>query len=187
TRAEVGKIYQQSQQETPVRQINFRQLAIAAGLILLLTMGLLYFLGPGNIDTVQLAYDNFDAYPDRITAMSDQNLDSLLALGLSAYNGQNYEEAIEAFSGLSNNHPQADLIQLYMGIAQFQTQSPASIASLKSLKEKGGNLESTASWYLALAYLAIAENDLAKAELEFLQQKGDYRNSQVNTLLEQID
>ncbi|MEO1438686.1 MAG: hypothetical protein AAFV80_24305 [Bacteroidota bacterium] len=186
TRAEIGQIYQQGKQETPIRSMNFQKLAIAAGLILLVTMGLLYVLGPRSIDAVQLADANFDAYPDRITAMSDQNLDSLLQIGLQAYNSTDYQLAIEAFSGLPADHPQADLIQLYSGIAEYQTSPKAAITTLKALKASGGSLESTASWYLALAYLKNKEKELAKAELTFLDQKGDYRNTQVKELLQQL-
>lgn len=185
TREKVGKIFRE--QQANKRKSSSPFLRIAAGVAILLTIGLGYILSLPSANPQELAATYFEPFPDRVTTMSADN-DVSLNTAMDAYNQGDYTTASNEFEQLSKDGSQQEIIDLYAGIAAMQANNTQlAISKLNHLHQESNDYGEVASWYLALTYLQQEETDKARPILQALVEAEGYRASSAQTLLKSLN
>ncbi|GJM34946.1 MAG: hypothetical protein DHS20C18_39470 [Saprospiraceae bacterium] len=167
------------------KQRNIRIIPLAASIALIISLGIWFYPKDTQISNDDLVAANFDLYPDRITTMGNTP-DSLLALGVSAYNHKDFNSALTIFSEIPNKHPQADLIHLYGGISYLGIHEPDNaLLVLRRIKENSPYREA-ARWYQALAYLEKQDTEQVRTLLQEIVQEDAFPGEKARILLEEL-
>lgn len=155
-------------------------LAIAATVSLLLVAGLFWMQG-STVDTGALAQQQFDLYPEQITARleasgavtgDNEAIQNLLIEGTAAYNQNDLPVAKQKWTAFKDQSNKRGYLQLltdfYLSqIALSEKNYSHTIQLLEPLsKEQGLPIADAVHWYLALAYLGTEETAKAKTSLQ---------------------
>ncbi len=142
------------------RRRTMYALALAACLILLVVIFIPKRIGSGTLDA-QLVYEShFEPYPDLFTVMGESVPEkSTLDSAISAYNRENYNEALQLFQSITSQYPDSLAPVLYAGVShmalgQFKEAHPI----LKRLvNHPNTKYKEVAEYYLALNFLGLDE------------------------------
>ena len=158
------------EEETPVIPLWKRSAFRAAAAVALLAI-LAVFLWPGS-STDGLFADHYTPMENTITIMSgtDTSSNQLMRAGMELYDKGQYAEALAKLDAFLANTPNDQLIQLYAGICQLETNDlKGAEARFNAVMTAGGNLhQGAARWYLALTYLKEDKIGECRALLERL-------------------
>lgn len=168
---------------------NTRKLAIAASVILLLSLGSLLCLKliQGPAEKVYAEHMTYKAYPDMITRGSGEELSNLEKLAISSYNTENYEISSEHFEKLSAKYPQNEKYALFLGISYLGANQPENaISALEAVQNDQSAFCNDINWYLGLAYLKIKEKGKAKEIFTKLSAADCYYNEAAKEILQKL-
>ena len=143
---------------------------IAAAILILLVP--LWLLLNQNSDPESLFDQYFTPYPDVFSLRNgDSSLDSLLQMGLHAYNLQEYKAATETFMALYEIGETQEAVVFYLAMSHLgQKEGKAAIPLLQSILPESAFSEA-AEWYLALALLLEQQIPEAKQQLGNISKK----------------
>lgn len=144
-----------------VKLLHPWKLAVAASIIVI--AGLFYsqwFTTP--------AYNDFADYP-QISLAVRGDVNQTAADAESAFNSQNYQEAIPSFKSLLETEPQNQEIQLFLAVSLVEENAfaEADVLFESLLKEPSAYLNQ-ARWYAALSKLKQKEYKQSKAFLQLI-------------------
>ncbi|MDH3712001.1 MAG: tetratricopeptide repeat protein [Cyclobacteriaceae bacterium] len=161
------------------KQASFRlwqTLGVAASAVLL--VGLAYiFLNP-SADPQELYLSYYQPYPNIVNPLERSQTD-LPDDGMSNYEQENYQKAVEVFDQELSENPQSDFRLFYQALSYLEIgEAEKAIGNLQQLQGTvSSDFYQPAQWYLALAYLKNADTQAAKAQLlKLLQNGGDYQS-----------
>ncbi|MCB0501550.1 MAG: hypothetical protein KDD32_02620 [Bacteroidetes bacterium] len=169
--------------------INTKKFAIAASVILLLSLGsfLCLKLIQGPVEKVYAEHMTYKAYPDMITRGSGEELSNLEKLAISSYNTENYEISSEHFEKLSAKYPQNEKYALFLGISYLGANQPENaISALEAVQNDQSAFCNDINWYLGLAYLKIKEKGKAKEIFTKLSAADCYYNEAAKEILQKL-
>jgi len=185
------KIHQENfESDTPVISMSSRRtyfpLAVAASVALLVLAGWWAFFGGFAQPSYYATY--FSPDPGLPTTLG-YSTNTAFAEGMVSYKLEEYAEARTYWEPLLEADPANDTLNYYTGVAFLADEQPdAAINYLKSVASSEPSAFSTsAQWYLALAYLETAQEELAKALLEDLATSENPYQNQSTEILAEID
>lgn len=198
--AEVGgweQEYRASQQEggiifgedKPGRGIIFRQTQwlTAAVVSLLVLSAAAWWMLAGGQDTQEVYAAYYTPYEDMILVRGDtlQGVESMLRMGMEAYNAGEYAAAIGQLEAYRQAVPDDFRPFLYIGIAQAeQGETGQADANFKKAMEDP-NYRQQAQWYQALTYLKTDQQAAAIQSFESIagQNPVHYRQQEAKKIL----
>jgi hypothetical protein len=166
----------QKGQSTPVVALHQRRwFQIAATILVLIGVGWLFreaFSGPVNYQEIAQAYHQ--PYPNRLNVRGDSQ--TSVEQGLTAYDQQDYAEAIDLLNSVDEGDSLYTAAQFYLGNAYLSHQQGAeAVVVFEALQTRADNAFAEATkWYLALAYLASEQTEPGKALLEEIAGDADH-------------
>ena len=127
------------------------------------------------------------AYPDELTAISQDPRDSMARLAMKAYNAGNYEEAIALFPNSARSLEQAGYIQLYQGISQIMAnKNYDAFNTFQRLQASMGKPFEISNWYLVMNYVSFNNVYEARQKLEKIVAEGKYPTEEAKALLKDL-
>ncbi len=174
-----------------------KALAMAASVALLIAA--MVFFSQSDTNTNLLAQQNFEVYPDQLTARleasgavsGNEALVPMLAEAMTAYKSGDLVKAKQGLEAAKAATTKRDyltiLTDFYLAqIALSEQQYEASINLLNPIsKENGLPIESAVNWYLALAHLGKSEQETALNLLKKIP-TNDAFSAKAQTLIEQL-
>jgi len=159
-----------------IRRIWYRAAAIV---ILAIILSILLFrpFSKMNPDEVYAKY--FQTFPKTEQVMELARNDNDFLFAVEVYEAEDFERAAALFEILSDSFPIRSWALLYAGNSyMFQNQSGRAIELYQTVLEEGDReIQSHAHWQLALSYLRIGEQELAREQLEILREDPIYRSA----------
>ncbi|MEM7104259.1 MAG: hypothetical protein AAF502_14065 [Bacteroidota bacterium] len=187
THENVSEIYSKVKGQGQAKVRRLGSMALAATVVFLVFMGIAYFMLSSQYSGANLVANNLEAYPDRITSMSDAPI-SALSNAMKAYNQNDFTTAIPLFEGIGTDDQYFTLSRLYLGISQLESGNASdAINTLNDLFQMENDLKEPAQWYLALAQLANGDETTARINLEDISENGGYQSSKATGLLKKLD
>ena len=116
---------------------------------------------------------------------SSAESDELLNRAVTAYDAQNYTEAIALFEQLRESDPGEMQYQLTLGISYMETeQYKTADNKFRSIIDHNDNLFiEPAEWYLGICYLRTGQNNVAREHFrEIAKSNSSYRKEAKNIL-----
>jgi len=153
-REDLDKAFEEYQ-ATQKPSISFYQSPrlIAASILLLLGVGLGYFLLQSSNDPQEL-YTAYFQVPQENLTVRDDSSNGQLNMALEAYNQGNYQQALERFNLVLADSAEDYGVLFYSGICMMMLDQPdASINRLKQVPEAAASYHAPATWYLAMNHL----------------------------------
>lgn len=127
------------------------------------------------------------AYPDELTAISQDPRDSLVRTAMEAYNAGKYEEAIALFPNSARSLEQAGYIQLYQGISQIMAdKNYDAFTTLQRIQVSMGKPFEISNWYLVMNYVGFNNVYEARQKLEKIVAEGKYPTEEAKALLKDL-
>lgn len=127
------------------------------------------------------------AYPDELTAISQNPKDSLVRVAMKAYNAGNYEEAIALFPNSARSLEQAGYIQLYQGISQLMAnKNYDAFNTFQRIQASMGKPFEISNWYLVMNYVGYNNVYEARQKLEKIVAEGKYPTEEAKALLKDL-
>ena len=174
-------------------------LSIAASVAVLIIAGIFIFRSAQSPQ--RLVQDNFQPYPTdelsgQLTALgaiadSNEDLYEILQTGISEYDQQDYESALNSFRSFSSQNSDQNYLSVLSRFYQAQCAMKlkdyqSAINDLTELSDtKGLPIDNDIEYTLALAYLGNKNQDEAIPLLQNLANRG-FRTSSINRLLNKI-
>ena len=143
-------------------------MAVAATVLVFLTA---YFLLNQPPDNQAIFADNFTPYQDVLTTKGEPTnpIDLLEVQAMNAYNGKEFDQAVDVFKKLNKEEPDNAAYSFYLSISLLSQNKPAEAVHFLEIIAKGNSdFSEQADWYLALAHLANNDTSLAKAVLKHI-------------------
>lgn len=156
--------------------------------LLILPLGLWWFGQSSSPSNTELYIAYFEPYEDVITTRSGSQ-DSLLMIGMTAYNSKNYDDAIPPLSSFVKQNVNSFAGMTYLAICYLETDKASkAIPLLENTNQNAeGLFQEVAEWYLALAYLKEGKFQSSKGILTNIQNQEDHLYfDQAKILLEKI-
>lgn len=187
--------------QTPsiAKKRNLGWLAMAASVSLLLAIGSYWLF----FSTPTLFEREFALYPDRISQEIDIQLNAMgfkpidkdaiirLQKGIAFYNQEELEKAVPIFEQyliVGKKQWRKAEIQLYLAVAYLgleETEKAENILILLHQDKNEGEIQVTATWYLALIYIKTNKQKKAITLLESIEKDSTYA-SKAREVLEQL-
>lgn len=166
-----------------------RILSMAAAIIvILIPIGYILLSDFFKQDQQELFTAYFEPYDDVITERSEQA--GLLEQALSAYNQENFRQAITYFEGFLKEYPEETGVKSYLGISYLAVgEIDKAESSLEEVSQSGAGLfKEVSEWYLALTYLKAEQMDALQQQLKLITAQSDHMYyAQAQRLLEEIE
>lgn len=150
--------------------------AIAASLLLFITLGYLFFFQTADPEKLYLSY--YEPYPNIVNPIK-RSESKLNDDALSYYEQGDYTTAASIFESELIQQPNEDYLLFYWGLCNLELGELNQATSLlkKIPPAADSRFYSPAQWYLALAYLKADNVDQAKIQLQtIVESGGDYKN-----------
>ncbi len=167
--------FSQDKKETKVIPLqNWKPLAVAASVVLILAVGYLKFFSAPNTQEVYLSY--YEPYPN-IVSPSERSAESQKQDAMAFYEKGEYKTAISLFDTDLATSPNSDYLQFYMALSQLSLKNTEEAIPLLTnvVRHDNSKFQAPAAWYLALAYTQQGEIDSAKNQLQsIIVAGGDY-------------
>lgn len=127
------------------------------------------------------------AYPDELTAISQDPRDSLVRAAMKVYNAGKYEEAIALFPNSARSLEQAGYIQLYQGISQLMADKGYdAFNTFQRIQASMGKPFEISNWYLVMNYVGYNNVYEARQKLEKIVAEGKYPTEEAKALLKDL-
>lgn len=158
----------------------------AASLLLLITLGIYFYVNNLNIHPQNLYAEYFEPYPNYVDPIerdiSDLNEEKRAFL---LYEQGNFEKAYQSFESLKTNPSVNSEIYFYQGLAAMESKYKDNVEDLIKTYMSMPNIrfEKQATWYLALHYLQVNEKSKSVLLLESLVAEKAYKAREANELL----
>lgn len=163
-----------------------RRLYLQAAAFFLAAIGLVFTLKFFNSEKTpeELAVAYFEPFSDVVTSRA--GTDSLVAVAMTAYNREDYPNAITYFNQL--DQPENSVFALYLGISYFSIQDYQKAMNVLDRLERNApsNLTHTSKWYAALTALALNHEDDARVRLQELSKTNSSITEKARQLLLEI-
>lgn len=186
----IGNIRQQKSKVVPIQKKSsrvFRLVAIAASVLLLVTMGTTWFMS-NQYSNEGIASSNFVPYDAGV--LLGENDDNAYTQGVLAYQKKDFATAITAFEKVPTIDGLYAETQFYLGNA-YLSQNEAEKAITAFEVAQNANLpqfQEPTEWYLALAYLRTGDEDKAKELLMAISNNANhFYNANALKVLEGLD
>ncbi|WP_299258382.1 hypothetical protein [uncultured Aquimarina sp.] len=166
---------------------NYKKLLVAASILLIIGIGGITFLNPFAIDTNELYADNFEPYKNVVTPIvRGENDENEEVIAFTSYESKEYELATDQFAKLyeTTKRPYFLLYQANSLLASDNVNE--AIPLLEQHVSLNDQLSERGKWYLSLAYLKENRKKDAIAILEEMAEKGSFKKSDVEQLLNQL-
>ncbi|MGI9543013.1 MAG: tetratricopeptide repeat protein [Cyclobacteriaceae bacterium] len=163
---------------------------IAASVVLLLGVSVIYLLLFQSQSPQQLYAANFSVPAENISVRNDSEVNDDLQKALKAYNEANYSEALSYFDKVGSSEPQSEAVIFYSGICYMMLDQPdeAIINLERVLENESSSYATTAQWYLGLSLLQKEDATGAKKIFEELVLKnGSNYAKKAEIILKQLD
>ncbi len=170
------------------RQSLWRKWSIAATVLILMSVGSLWFLNTMN-STETLYAHYFEPYKNVVQPIvRGEAKKTTKVLAFMAYDDGDYDTAIVYINQLLEDQPEA-IFALYKANAQLQTdQTEAAITTLQSHIKKTDTIYAQAQWYLALSYLKLDNKEATKKHLRtLLQTNTSFKTKDAMALLKSLE
>ncbi len=184
-----NEVKQWDQELTTARNFNWRPLAVAAALALLLIPAIYLFQGNNEED---LFYAYYEPYEEQLLSrgLADSTSSAghgALVEGLEAYNAKKFDQCAQLLSEYLTLQPQEHRVALYLAIAQLELgQSDEAEANFQRARQDP-DFEQQAVWYQALSYLKFGQQEQAVGLLNDISQREfHYRKDQALSLLAEL-
>ena len=159
---------------------------VAASVILLLGISTFWFLG-NKTATPQALFDaHFEPYNNVVHPIVRGDSTDLKTEAFIAYEAKNYEEALNAFNTLLNEHTDATILFYKANVLMQLNANEEAILILKDNSDIPEILKQQQQWYLALAYIKAKANEKAKSTLKALIKSSSYKQKEAEKLLKQL-
>ena len=163
----------------PIRRLGFREWAIAAVGLLLVTVGIWWFLGRDEegVKLKSLAMNYFEPYPSYNTTKGIEQKDKKTQ-AFDAYDAQKYKSAVKLFEAAFTERGDTMLL-FYQGISELGSGTATqSEAHLEKLQGSSIVPQQALSYYLGLAAI---ENGQTEKAILYLKKAADTEGSYQNT------
>lgn len=154
--------------------------------VLLPMIAFLLYYGCGRSSgKAVLVEEYWEPYPDRLTQMGDNRIDSV-DQAMIYYNEENYWEAYDALQALPGAST-GGLLRLYSGISALGSdRTDRAIALLEGLRDEPGPVADHSRYYLALAYLQADRREEARQLLQQIVSDEGYLHQRAGALLDEL-
>jgi tetratricopeptide (TPR) repeat protein len=151
---------------TPVLRRYWAVMAAAASFALLITA---YFLFRTPL------YDQFATHPPLALVEKSATQEQLRYEAETAFNSQHYEQAAVLLEQLLRNHPDDDLIRIYLGIAQMEVGKIQEARKLfAEVASEDPAIRDFAQWNLVLSYLKTGDKERCRELARSFSQDSPY-------------
>lgn len=157
---------------------------IAATLVLLLAA---IFVVRSNLNRIDKIYvSHYEKLPNKVAVIvrGEDDLDPLKQ-AMVDYNIGNYEEALEKFEVLDDEHPELNMYKGVIALERDQLEEAMNYFT-PFAEDKDSEYYEEGNWYLALCYLKEGSIDKAKSTLTPLAEHEDYYGQKAQGLLSDI-
>lgn len=164
-------------------------LAIAASVILLISVGWFGYENMFGLNYSDLYADNYSQYPNTVVNITrgDGGTETLERKAFIAYESGDLDAAINYFNQLQEVKG-LDYLNFYLGQAYLkQGKSEEALIYFKKSITEEQNFKAESHWYIALAYLKKKDETQAKSYLEKLVDEYEYMNNEAKALLEELN
>lgn len=172
---------------SPAPARNWTRWAVAAGILALISIGLVNALQPGLEE--RLYTTHFEPYPNIIdpTIRGSNKEEARLIDALKAYEMANYEEAVKLLESEEVKMPEHYFYLAQALMAQGKTVSATPHLQQILSNEKAVDLHPQSRWYLALAFLHQEMLEQCRVELEQLATSTSSYQKNAKKLLQQLE
>ena len=184
----IKSIHDKAKKQPKTGFTQFSAISIAASItaVLLVATAILYGLAI-NYDTQKLADNAFEPYPNRFRTMGEKEQGAFYQ-GLTAYDQQDYPEAITQFSKVVTGNEKYLDAQFYLGVAFLGSKRYTdALPPLLLVVEENSLYESSAKWYLSLVYLHLEKEEDAKRILREIVDLDGAKSQTAKELLNDLD
>jgi tetratricopeptide (TPR) repeat protein len=167
-----------------------RMLLVAAGLALIITLGLLFYeLRHREYTSDKLYSMYYKPYVPDIIIRSDTDKADALCEAILLYDRGSYSEAYDNFLGLVNDDRENYMARFYLGLSCMEQNKfeEAIIQFNNILKNCRSTLIYHSQWYGALCYLKTNNTREAKIFLETIISGDTYYREKAENLLKKLD
>lgn len=164
-------------------------LAIAASVILLISVGWFGYENMFGSNYSALYDDNYSQYPNTVINITrgEGDAETLERKAFIAYESGDLDAAINYFNQLQEVKG-LDYLNFYLGQAYLkQGKSEEALIYFKKSITEEQNFKAESHWYIALAYLKKKDETQAKSYLEKLVDEYEYMNNEAKALLEELN
>lgn len=163
--------------------------AVAAGVAVLIAVGLYFSLKPADPNYAQLAENTFTPPQSPFLVRDSSNANQPLLLGAEAYERGDYIEAIRQWQQVNDENPRKDEANLYLGISWLANGdgSKATEMLVPLVQHPRPEISQSAAWYLALSWLSLDQPDQATSLLDSLSAGGGSMGLRAQQLLDQMN
>ena len=166
---------------------RFPIMGIAASLALLAIIGIMYTYVSVNYNSQNLAGDAFELYPNRFRTMGEAGQNAFNQ-GLTAYDRQDFAEAITQFAKLMPDNEKYLDAQFYLGVSYLGAkQYGKAEAPFQLVLGENSLYENSAKWYLSLVYLHLDREGDAKKVLQEIIDGNGPKSQSAKELLDNLN
>jgi tetratricopeptide (TPR) repeat protein len=156
------------------RILSFPRVLSIAAAVLVLVVAVFVLMPDRSVGTDTLFAQHYEPYEMILNQRSvdeTETLEQLIRTAVMAYETKDFEQAAILFENLSQEQPDAETFQLYLGVSLLSSgAAEAAIITLEKLNEKASPLFVEQSrWYLAMAYLKSSNVAQAKSTLQRIE------------------
>jgi TolA-binding protein len=162
---------------------------LAAIITLLLGVAAVYWFSAERNSAEDLFLANYEPYPMVLNQRAGNGDNEAFNAAIEAYQSGDFENALVYFNQLIEQDTLVTMSKFYQGVIQLTLQNPAAAVAILEPVAEGENqlIKQQALWYLGLAYLQKQDSENAMITFRRLLQKGDYKQKEVDAILEHLD
>jgi tetratricopeptide (TPR) repeat protein len=169
---------------------NIYYYAAAAVLIIFIGVGgiLKYNVFSSSVDSETIFNQYYQTYQSDLTNRSDESLVQNLYLAVLAYEGKEYDKAIELFSKVSDSDESIIMAHFYKGISciEISDYKQAIESFNKVLVNINNPYFAQSHWYSALTWIKLNNMNSAKVHLEWLIKNDRHYSLKAKEILRKI-
>jgi hypothetical protein len=186
--SEVSEDYFNDENIEEKKRNNFWYLKIAAIALILIGMGISFYLILKPVTLKELYAQYYKPYNTDVYTRSDNSDSSLLNLALQKYQQKEYSNALELFSKLQSVDSNKIVISFYNGISYLETDKYEKAISLLKLasSDSSNALYNQAQWYLTMAYLKSEKPKEVILILEKQIKEKSFYSEKASEILEEL-
>lgn len=156
------------------KKLDFRNVSIAATLVLMIGIGLTWWITKPVPANDQVFASMFEADPGLPSRM-DETLDYEFDDAMVDYKMGDYSKSTIKFLTLSRDKIKPDSVQFYLAMSYLGDQKyKQAYETLKFYEPEDSRLQQKGEWYLALAALKVDQQAESKALLEKISKQSDH-------------
>lgn len=139
-----------------------------------------------NDEIFNMYYQSYEA--NGIVRSASTNIDQDLSDALALYNDKKYNDALVLFNQILDKDYSNISVHLYAGISNMESFSyKKAIESFQLIIDHQNNLYvEQAEWYMAICYLKMYQNDVAKSMFEKIAYEDSSYQEQAKDILKKL-